>query len=215
MYAQRVRTALGLFRQLVEKPWQVQTADGSASSQGSTFPIHRRAVAMYVFLAIVGVLFFLLVAAYHMRIVLSTDWVALPEPPLLWINTGVLVLCSLAFQQARSAIRRDLMDRAQFAFLLAGVLTLVFLTGQTIVWKQLVGMGYFVSSNPANSFFYLITAVHGCHLVGGLVAWVRVAIRIQHKVDASDLTLNFGLCAVYWHSLLLVWVGMLALFLTT
>ena len=206
---------MGLFRQLVEKPWQVQAADGPTSNPGSTFPIHRRAVAMYVFLAIVGVLFFLLVAAYHMRIVLSTDWVALPEPRLLWINTGVLVLCSLAFQRARSAIRRDLVDRARFVFLLAGVLTLVFLAGQMIVWKQLVGMGYFVSTSPANSFFYLITAVHGCHLVGGLVAWVRVAIRMQGQVEASDTTLNFDLCAVYWHFLLLVWVGMLALFLTT
>ena len=81
---------MGLFRQLAEKPWQVQTADGPVSNEGSAFPIHRRAVAMYVFLAIVGVLFFLFVAAYHMRIVLSTDWVALPEPPLLWVNTCLL-----------------------------------------------------------------------------------------------------------------------------
>ena len=206
---------MGLFRQLVEKPWQVQTADGPVSNEGSAFPIHRRAVAMYVFLAIVGVLFFLFVAAYHMRIVLSTDWVALPEPPLLWVNTCVLVLCSLAFLRARSTIRRDLIDRARFAFLLAGVLTLVFLAGQMIVWKQLVGMGYFVSTSPANSFFYLITAVHGCHLVGGLLAWVRVAVRMRRQVDASDTILSFDLCAVYWHFLLLVWVGMLALFLTT
>ena len=170
---------------------------------------------MYVFLAIAGVLFFLLVAAYHMRIILSTDWVALPEPPLLWVNTGVLVLCSLAFQRARVAIRGDLMDRARFAFLLAGVLTLVFLAGQLIVWNQLAGMGYFVSSSPANSFFYLITAVHGCHLIGRLVAWVRVALRMQSNVDAADLALSFRLCAVYWHFLLLDWVGMLALFLTT
>ena len=84
-----------------------------------------------------------------------------------------------------------------------------------IVGKQLVGMGYFVSSSPANSFFYLITAVHGCHLIGGLVAWVRVALRMQSNVDAADLVLSFRLCAVYWHFLLLVWVGMLALFLTT
>jgi len=51
---------MGLFRQLAEKPWQVQTADGSVSNEGSAFPIHRRAVAMYVFLAIVVVLFFLI-----------------------------------------------------------------------------------------------------------------------------------------------------------
>lgn len=206
---------MGLFRQLIDKPWQVQTADGPATDGGPAFPVHRRSVAMYVFLAIVGVLFFLLVAAYHMRIILSTDWVALPEPPLLWVNTGVLVLCSLAFQRACGAIRGDLIDRARFGFLLAGVLTLVFLAGQSIVWKQLVGMGYFVSSSPANSFFYLITAVHGCHLIGGLVAWVRVALRMQSNVDAADLVLSFRLCAVYWHFLLLVWVGMLALFLTT
>lgn len=206
---------MGIFRQLVEKPWQVQPAEGPLSNQSSSFPIHRRTLALYVFLAIVGVLFFLFFAAYHMRILLSTDWVALPEPPLLWVNTGVLMLCSLAFQRARNAIRRDLIDRARFAFLLAGTLTLVFLTGQLIVWKQLAGIGFFVSASPANSFFYLITAVHGCHLIGGLVAWVRVAVRMSRETDALNVVLNFDLCAMYWHFLLLVWLGMLALFLTT
>ena len=89
-----------------------------------------------LYLAIVAVLFFLFGAAYHMRIVLSNDWVVLPEPPLLWANTVVLVLTSIAFEWARSAAHRGREERMKTAFMVAGALTLVFLIGQIIVWNQ-------------------------------------------------------------------------------
>lgn len=205
---------MGLFKRLSEKPWLVP-AGGVAELRASEFSVHNRKVALVVFLAIVGVLFFLFFAAYHMRILLSTDWVSTPEPPLLWINTGILIVASIAFEWSRSASHRSQVDTTRLSFLVAGVFTLAFLVGQLIVWNQLLDMGYTAEGNPASAFFYLITGVHGVHLLGGLVAWVRAAWRMRPGVDSTLLRVSVDLCAIYWHFLLFVWIGMLALFLNT
>ena len=78
-------------------------------------------------------------------------------------------------------------------------------------------------ANPANSFFYLITGVHGLHLLGALVAWARAARRFaasdSEGADPADVNIRLrrsvDLCALYWHFLLLIWLGMLALFVNT
>jgi cytochrome c oxidase subunit 3 len=68
-----------------------------------------------------------------------------------------------------------------------------------------------VASNPANSFFYLITAVHGLHLMGGLVALGRTTAKVSRGAAMTQVCLSVELCAIYWHFLLLVWLVLLAL----
>ena len=205
---------MGLFAKLTEKPW-LPDPTGVAQLRTGGFAVPNRKVALTLFLAIVGVLFFLFFSAYHMRIELSTDWVAMPEPPLLWVNSGVLVLCSIAFEWARGAGARGQNQRLRTIFLIAGGLTFVFLIGQLIVWSQLVELGYLAQTNPANGFFYVITGVHGVHLLGGLIAWGRAATRMFRAADVGDAQVSVELCAMYWHFLLLVWFGMFALLLNT
>ena len=205
---------MGLFAKLTEKPW-LPDETGVAQLRTGGFPVPNRKVALTVFLAIVGVLFFLFFAAYHMRIELSTDWVSMPEPPLLWLNSGVLILCSIAFEWARGAGARGNANTLKTAFLVAGVLTFAFLAGQLVVWDQMVGLGYLAQTNPANGFFYMITGVHGVHLLGGLIAWGRAAFRMYRRADVGDAQVSVDLCAMYWHFLLLVWLVMFALLLNT
>ena len=205
---------MGLFSKLTEKPW-LPDQTGVAQLRTGGFPVPNRKVALVVFLAIVGVLFFLFFAAYHMRIELSTDWVSMPEPGLLWFNSGVLIVCSLAFEWARSAGSRGDVARLRSAFLLAGALTVAFLVGQFVVWQQMVDAGYLAQQNPANGFFYMITGVHGVHLLGGLIAWGRAARRMFGSGGIGDARQSVDLCAMYWHFLLLVWLAMFALLLNT
>lgn len=152
-----------------------------------------------------------------MRIVLSTDWVASPEPPLIWANSLVLALVSAVMEWSRSTVQRGEIDVARTKFIIAGLLTLVFLIGQMIIWKQLSDLGYTLPSNPANAFFYLITGIHGIHLFGGLIAWLRTILRMRVSVqdDLSEIRMSIDLCTLYWHFLLLVWIVMLALFIST
>lgn len=205
---------MGLFAKLTEKPW-LPDRSGVTQLRTGGFAVHNRKVALVIFLAVVGVLFSLFIAAYHMRLEFSTDWVAMPEPTLLWINSGVLIVASVAFEWARAAVARSDVARGRTAFLVAGALTILFLIGQLIVWRQIVANGYYAQTNPANGFFFVLTGVHGLHLLGGLFAWWRAAKRMYRNADIGDARVSVDLCAMYWHFLLLVWLGMFALLLNT
>jgi cytochrome c oxidase subunit 3 len=163
-----------------------------------------------VFLAVVGSLFALFISAYSMRMSM-VDWRALPVPRLLWFNTGVLILSSVALQWAHVAARRDDTDGAIIGLCAGGAFAVTFLVGQLLAWQQLRVAGYFLASNPANSFFYLITAVHGLHLMGGLVALGRTTAKVWRGAGMTQVRLSVELCAIYWHFLLLVWLVLLGL----
>ena len=96
-----------------------------------------------------------------------------------------------------------------------GVLGLVFLGGQLILWRQYQSAGYYLAANPANSFFYLLTALHGLHLAGGLVACARTLGQMGEQADSARIFRNIRLCAVYWHFLLLIWALLAALLVST
>lgn len=212
---------MNIFKRLAEKPW-LDESPNVTPLRTASYAASNQKVALVCFLAVVGVLFFLFFAAYHMRLDpvelagQESDWVAMPEPPLLWFNTLVLILASVAYEYSRRLANRGETSKAGAGFLIAGAATVAFLVLQLLVWNDLVARGYYAHANPANAFFYVITAVHGLHLLGGLVAWARAARRLaQAEVDPARLAHSVELCAMYWHFLLLVWLGMLALFANT
>jgi len=114
-----------------------------------------------------------------------------------------------------AAARREDAGGVRTGLIAAGVLTCAFLAGQLAVWQQLNDAGYFLATNPANAFFYLLTAVHGVHLVGGLVAWARTAAKVWRGIEVAKVRLSVELCAIYWHFLLGVWLVLFALLLST
>jgi cytochrome c oxidase subunit 3 len=162
-------------------------------------------------MAVVTVVFSILATAYHMRMGLG-DWKPVPEPRLLWFNTGLLVLSSAALQWARMAARKDRDRGMRFALYAGHVLAWGFVAGQLWAWQALSAAGYLVAANAANTFFYLITALHGLHLLGGLVALGGTTRKLWRGLDVA---LNLELCALYWHFLLVVWVALFALMLHT
>jgi cytochrome c oxidase subunit 3 len=171
-------------------------------------------VALGVFLAVVTSFFALLLSAYLMRMELG-DWHRLDDPSILWFNTIVLVLASLAFQKASAAIKKEQADGTRMALLVGGALTIVFIIGQLWAWQQLADAGFFAASNPAYAFFYLITGIHGLHLLGGLWVWSRTTVRTFQGEAIDQVRLSVELCTTYWHFLLLVWVGLFILLLVT
>jgi cytochrome c oxidase subunit 3 len=120
-------------------------------------------------------------------------------------------LSSVALQWAYLAARRNDLDGVMLGLLAGGAATVTFLLGQLLAWQQLIVAGYFVASNPANSFFYLLTAVHGLHLMGGLVALGRTTTKVWRSTQMADVKLSVELCAIYWHFLLLVRLVLLGL----
>jgi len=196
-------------QRLMSKPWLEQgVAEDFVPFDGSSLPTAK--IGLGVFLAVVGCLFALFTSAYFMRMALS-DWQPMPVPRLLWLNTGMLILSSIALQCASVAARKRQMDTVRLGLAAAGLTALAFLVGQLMAWRDLTADGYFLASNPANSFFYLITGMHGLHIVGGLVALSRTTAGAWNGARPERLRLSVELCAMYWHFLLFVWLAIFAL----
>lgn len=195
-------------QRLASKPWLEEGVIGDLP--GGSAPLPAAKIGLGVFLAVVGSLFALLISAYGMRMDLI-DWRQLPIPKLLWFNTGVLILSSIALHWALVSVRRGADDTTLLGLIAAEITAIVFLVGQILVSWQLVNAGYFLASNPANAFFYLITAIHGLHILGGLFVLSRVLVRAWRSGATPQLRLSIELCAMYWHFLLLVWLILLGL----
>jgi len=198
---------------IASKPWLEQGAAGELPGTGvSSMPVAK--IGLGVLLAALGSLFALFISAYLMRMQVF-DWRPVPKPALLWINSGVLMLSSAALQWARGAADRRDRRGMRTGLFAAAAAALVFLAGQLVAWGQLTATGNFLTSNPASSFFYLITALHGVHLIGGLVALGAVTVKGWREDDPRLLRLNLDLCSMYWDFLLLMWLVLFGLLLLT
>jgi cytochrome c oxidase subunit III len=196
------------------KPWIEQRPVVSDAGVESALPLPTVKVGLGVFLAVATSLFALLISAYFMRR-METDWITFAVPKVLWLNTGVLILASVAMQWTRRAAERDQIDGVRIGLAAGGVFTFAFLAGQLWAWQQLDAVGVFAAMNPAIAFFYLLTALHAIHLLGGLVVWGRTTARAWRVDAVGDVRLSVELCTVYWHFLLAVWVVLFALLLHT
>ncbi len=202
-----------LFESLTVKPWEVEGEIADPSDGDGVF-LPPAYLGLKVFLAVATVIFSLLIATYAGRMGLG-DWRPLQEPWLLWPNTAVLILSSIALLWAVVSARRGDTEGLRRGLLAGGALAAVFLVGQLAAWRQLIELGYFASSNPANAFFYLITGLHGLHLLGGLVAWFRTMGKLGRGVELARVGASAELCAIYWHFLLAVWLILFCLMLFT
>jgi cytochrome c oxidase subunit 3 len=127
----------------------------------------------------------------------------------------MLILSSGGLQWAQVAARRGRMDGVRGGLLAGGGFALAFLAGQIIAWRQLDAAGYYLTANPAAAFFYLITGVHGLHILGGLVALGRTMDKAWQGVAVGEVRLSVELCTIYWHFLLFVWLVLFTLLLLT
>jgi len=203
-----------LVRKTLNKtPWVAQqVVEGGPDDDSVSLPAVK--VGLGAFLGVATSFFALLVSAYFMRMMAADDWVALSVPTFLWFNTGVLALTSVVVQWTRSAAHRGRLDAVRGGLLGGGLLTLAFLIGQLWVWHLLIDAGHYLRANPANAFFYLLTAVHGVHLLGGLFVWGRATLKAWRGGAPEQVRLSVELCTVYWHYLLLVWLVLFALLLS-
>lgn len=203
-----------LFRQTINvTPWIAQRPIKNVYGDGA-LSLPPVKVGLGVFLAVATSFFALLISAYYMRMA-GPDWTTLAVPDALWLNTGMLILSSIAMQWTRVAARRGRIGGVRIGLIAGGVFTFCFLAGQLWVWQQLNASGYPVTANPANAFFYLLTALHGLHLLGGLWVWATTTIKLARGAGVGAVRVSVELCTVYWHYLLLVWLVLFALLLTT
>ncbi|MDQ0558752.1 cytochrome c oxidase subunit 3 [Rhizobium mesoamericanum] len=199
-------------QRLMSKPWmEVGTLDDIGGPAKPPIPTAK--IGLAIFLAVVGALFSLLASAYLSRMG-GADWWAIPVPRLLWANTAVLIASCAALQWSVVQARRGASENLPLGLDAALATAVLFLTGQIVAWLQLVAAGYVLADNPANSFFYMLTGLHGLHILGGLAVLARTRVRLlaSGAVPSARLRLGIELCATYWHFMLVVWLLLFALF---
>jgi cytochrome c oxidase subunit 3 len=189
--------------------------DPGGGALAQVTPAH---IALRVLMLVITAVFGLLALAFLMRSqfpdwqgLADQPWMPLADPWRLWINTALLAASSVALQWARVAARRGERRATAWGLGAGGLLAFAFIGGQLGAWNDLAARGFFVASNPANSFFYLITGLHGAHLIGGLIAWARAALRLARGADLARVRTTVELCTSYWHFLFVVWLAMFAL----
>jgi len=190
-------------QRLTAKPWLEAGAIGEVPDTGAS-SLPAATIGLGVFLAVVSSLFMLFISAYLMRMQVA-DWAQMPTPKVLWFNTGVLILSSVALQYAQVAARKGRMEDVRYGLIAGGLFAFTFLVGQLLAWLQLNAEGYFLAANPANAFFYLLTGLHGLHLLGGLAALGLTVDKVWRGFELGQVRLSVKLCAIYWHFLLLLW----------
>ena len=172
-------------------------------AEGQSLAVDTRMLGLWFFLATVTMLFAGFTSAILVRRT-APDWQALPLPSLLWVTTTVLFASSLSLERTRTLARQGQLGLAKIW--LAGTVTLgtLFLAGQVAAWQQLRDLGVFLPTNPHSSFFYILTGVHGAHLLGGLtvLGWL-----LARPVRESSLKLG----ATYWHFLDGLWLFLFAM----
>ena len=194
---------------LTAKPWENREQKGDVGAIG----ISPARIGLWVFMAVVTSLFALFLSAYSMRMHHGVGWCHLTVPRIVWLNTVVLLGASVAMQLASSAVAHGRRPFARTALVAAGVLSIGFLAGQVAAWQAIGPTLYYVQGSPAIAFFYVLTIVHGLHLLGGLYVLGRAAHRFAGGAELVDLRQSVSLCATYWHFLLLVWLAVFAVLL--
>ncbi len=156
--------------------------------------------------------------------VYTTDWRPLNVPPLLWVNTIVLLLGSLTMELARRehfrepevteewlGIDRPTIRRSLPWLGISMVLGGGFLAGQLIAWRELYQQGVFFESNPNSHFYYILTGLHGLHLAGGMIAlgWATCYALLGRRLESRQTLVDAT--AWYWHAMAVVWLGIFVL----
>lgn len=181
-------------------------SEGRGSSRRASF------TGLFVLIAASTMVFAAFTSAFVVRRGISDDWAAMDKPKILFVNTAVLLASSVLLDMSRRALKNH--DRSKFNlwWTAATGMGVLFLVGQAIAWQQLKAAGVFIATNPSSSFFYLLTASHAFHLMGGVAALLYVdvqALRLRlgpAKRTAIDIT------AIFWHFLDGLWLYLMVLF---
>jgi cytochrome c oxidase subunit 3 len=165
-------------------------------------------LGLWLALGSITMLFAAFTSAYIVRSA-GSDWVPLEAPGVLWVNTLVLLLSSVTMEVARRAFSRwQPLTFRRWIFVTAA-LGALFLAGQLVVWRELAAQGIYLSSHPHSSFFYVLTAVHGVHLLAGVLVLLYVlTLAMRYRLTPGESS-SPSLAATYWHFVDGLWLYLL------
>jgi cytochrome c oxidase subunit 3 len=188
-------------------------ADGSLPSLQDRSPEPSR-TGIWVGLAAITMTFAAFTSALIVRQGSAADWRHITLPPILYLNTLVLIASSITLEIARRRLAAHAREKVSqlatplrwlYATLLLGLL---FVGGQYVAWLRLRSEGLYLATNPSSSFFYVLTAVHALHVLGGLGGLIRVIVKLSGSVPSLRRS-TLDATSRYWHFMGILWLYLL------
>jgi cytochrome c oxidase subunit 3 len=191
-------------------PGEPPSGDGGPGGRGGggvpgAVPQRAYLTGLTMGLAAILMFFMALVSAFIVRKGLSTDWKAFSLPSILYLNTLVLIVSSITIHAARGRLAHEDVGGFRRWWGITAVLGLLFVAGQLVAWRQLVHAGVYLASNPSSSFFYVLTAAHGVHLLGGIIAILAIGVWNWRRAHITRSTAT-EMAAIYWHFMDGLWI---------
>jgi len=168
--------------------------------------MHPKKFAMWLFIATVCMLFAAWTSAYIVKRA-EAGWAEVIIPNQFWINTVIIMVSSITMTWAQWSARRDNLEMVKLAISITTILGIAFLIGQWMAWKELVELNeHFTGGNVSHSFLYVLTGVHGAHIIGGVIFLIIVLIStFKYQVHSRNMT-RIELCSTFWHFLDVLWL---------
>ena len=167
--------------------------------------MHPKKFGMWLFMVTVVMIFASLTSAYIVRQA-EGNWVVFELPNLLTITSGIIILSSVSMHYTYLMAKKDNLDQVKVGVVVTFILGVTFLIGQLYAWGDLVNNNVFFVGNPSGSFLYVLTGLHGLHLVSGIIFLIIVLIStFKYQVHSKNLA-QIQMCATYWHFLGGLWI---------
>ena len=198
---------------LTEKPWEESQAAIDSTHSGRTFNLSNQMSAVIIIFGVSTAIFSLIFTGYLYSLPPEQDTTFILKTYLLWINTLVLIIVTFFFNKINNDLKKKFTDKIKQNLIYVGGLSYLFLFLQLILWYQLMKSGHFVDTNTYFSSFYIFTALHGIHLLGGLFFWGKVCSRI-FKLNEKEYVKeekNINALELYWFFLFIVWIVFFAI----
>ena len=210
---------MGIIDTLREKSWEPDTAQAEAAAAAAPpARIDTQKLTLNIFLVVISVMFLLFMVTFisHTQYqgfqpLAGEPWKPLADTTQLWFNTLLLGLSSAAIHVSLIGSRRNNPNITAVALMASVFFAVHFVLAQLWMWREMTGLGYTFTGNPANSYFYLLTAAHGLHLLGGLVVLARALVLLWQGAGSERITPILTLTTRYWHYLFVLWAVLFAL----
>lgn len=170
--------------------------------------------ALWLFCVSVVMIFGALTSAYIVRQG-EGNWLIFDLPRLFWINSGIILASSATMHWAYLSAKRDNLEAVKLATIITTMLGIAFLVGQFMAWGNMVDNKVYLVGNPSGSFVYILSGLHGLHIVGGVVFLLfLLGATFKYKVHSKNLN-QIEMCATYWHFLGGLWLYLFVFLLLT
>ena len=186
---------------------------GNWNPMGSATPASACRAGIYAGIASISMLFATLTLIFVTRLKIASGWAHTPFPSVLYLDTVLLAASSVTLERARSAMSVDRMGAYRGWLYTTLALGLAFLGGQLAAWQKLAAAGVYLAGNPSGAFFYVVTAAHGLHLLGGIVALAYLVLKTREIRWGLKRRTVVDVTSIYWHFMDGLWLTVFAVLL--